>query len=293
MGEGRESVIRIGVIGMGRGRCIAEGLSDPRLKLVAICDRKPEVIEVALNIFRERGVQGLDLLEQYDNFEEFIKADMDAVYIATDAVCHVPYAIEALDAGKHVISEIPAVNSLEEAKALRAAVKAHPELKYMCGENCCFWAFIEMWKQMYEDGKFGDIVYAEAEYLHAGDFRKFQKKYYEGHWRSYNPAIKYLTHELGPLLYIMNDKCVSVSCMVPRSDYNPYKTNDAQNGVALFRTAKGAVIRILICFGAYVGYDHNYELIGTRGTIETDKTKNMEQAHSFARLAEIPDPEQW
>lgn len=57
----------------------------------------------------------------------------------------------------------------------------------------------------------------------------------------------------------------------------------------IFRTAKGAVIRILIGLGMYAGFDHNFALYGTRGTILTDKTKPLEEAHSFAKLYEIPN----
>ena len=56
--------------------------------------------------------------------------------------------------------------SLEEAKALKKAVASHPELKYMCGENCCYWAIAEAWKEMNENGMFGTIAYAESEYHH-------------------------------------------------------------------------------------------------------------------------------
>ena len=175
----------------------------------------------------------------YENYEDFLGADTDAVLIATDAVMHVPFVIRALERGKHVISEIPAVNSLEEAKALKKAVDAHPTLKYMCAENDCYLGYIEAWKRMYEDGKFGDIIYAEAEYLHAEDYRKFKEEDYKSnHWRNYNPAIKYCTHDLGPLLYIMDDKVTSVTCMVPDVHYNPYrKETYTENAVMLAKTA--------------------------------------------------------
>ena len=186
------------------------------------------------------------------------------------------------------VSEDKGVNSLEEAKQLKAAVLAHPELKYMAAENCFYWAFIQSWKQMYEEGKLGQAVYAEAEYLHSQDFREIKAENHpKEHWRSFNPAIKYLTHDLGPLLYILDDKCVSVSCMEPDIRYNPYRATP-NNGVALFKTAKGAVIRILVCFDAYVHADHNYAIIGTRGNIATDKTVSVDTAHSFASFSDIP-----
>lgn len=69
--------------------------------------------------------------------------------------------------------------------------------------------------------------------------------------------------------------------------YNPYREGD-ENGIAIFRTKKGTVIRIFTGFGVYAGYDHNFALYGTRGTILTDKTKPLEESHSFAKLYEVP-----
>lgn len=280
--------VKLGVVGLGRGLdVVKEVVGADGVQIIAICDRNAEKLENAKKVFSDLGVTEL---QSFDNFEDFITADFDAVFIATDAIYHVPYVIKAMDAGKHVISEIPAVNSLEEAKALKAAVKSHPELKYMSAENCCYWEFIETWKKMYDDGKFGQAVYAESEYIHCADYRDFKAEDFPAdHWRQFNPAIKYITHNLGPLLYIMDDKCVSVTCFEPDIMYNPYKKNPAaQNGVALFKTAKGAVIRILICFGAYAGFTHEFQLYGTRGNISTDRTKPMDDAHSFGTFSDIP-----
>ena len=87
----------------------------------------------------------------------------------------------------------------------------------------------------------------------------------------------------------MDDYPVSVSCMAPDAvKYNQYSEGD-ENGIAIFKTAKGAVIRIFIGFGMYVGYDHNFALYGTKGSILTDKTKPLEEATSFAKLYEKPN----
>ena len=281
-----KNVIKMGVVGLGRGRDVMrEAIADDNVVLRAVCDRNPGKLSAAKATFERLGVRDLQCFEDYD---QMLQADIDAVFVATDAICHVPFVLKALEAGKHVLSEIPAVNSLEEARQLKAAVLAHPELKYMAAENCFYWAFIQSWKQMYEEGKLGQAVYAEAEYLHSQDFREIKAEDHpKEHWRSFNPAIKYLTHDLGPLLYILDDKCVSVSCMEPDIRYNPYRATP-NNGVALFKTAKGAVIRILVCFDAYVHADHNYAIIGTRGNIATDKTVSVDTAHSFASFSDIP-----
>lgn len=283
----KKQTVKLGVVGLIRGRdVVASVMNDENVVLRAICDKNTERLEKEKKFFlEEKGAK--DLL-CFDNLDEMLESDVDAVYIATDAPLHTTHVKKALAAGKHVISEIPAVYTKEEARELKAAVLAHPELKYMAAENCFYWAFIEAWKRMHEDGKFGDVVYAESEYLHAIDPHKIKAENTPAdHWRTSLHAIRYLTHNLGPLLYIMDDECVSVTCMEPETKYNPYKTG-AETGVALFKTAKGAVIRILCCFGAYVGFDHNFRILGTRGSIETDNSKILGEAHSLARFEEIP-----
>lgn len=284
-----DKIIKVGVVGTGRGASLAcKAFSNPKCELAAMCDKNPDQIRWGRDLMDKYGGKGKQIAE-FTDYDEMLRSDIDAVIVATDAIYHVPIVKKALNAGKHVLSEIPAINTVDEAYELKAAVRAHPELTYMAAENCCYWAFVEAWKKMREDGRFGEVVYAEGEYLHAMHPDEFAPSNYpEGHWRTTNPAIKYLTHELGPLLYIMDDRCVSVTCMEPDIIYNPHFPKKKANGVALFKTEKGAVIRILICFGAYASYDHNFRLFGTRGLIETDHMKMVSQAHSFANLYDVP-----
>ena len=277
-------IIKVGVVGLGRGMgIIGDSFEEKNMKIHAICDKNPELVERAKARLDSKGVK--DYLV-FDDFEDLLKSDVDAIVVATEANRHVPFAIKAMEAGKHVLSEIPTVNSLEEAQMLKACVKAHPELKYMAGENCCYWAFIQTWKKMYEDGKLGDVVYGEAEYLHSRDFKDFTSNPYpEGHWRSYSPAIHYITHSLGPLLYATNDRPKSITCLEPDITYNPYK-KAPNNGIALVKTVKGSVFRIYIGFGSYTRPLHCFRLNGTRGTVETDRLKDYPQF--YANLSDIP-----
>ncbi len=121
--------------------------------------------------------------------------------IATPATVHIEYVKKAMDAGKHVLSEIPAVSSLEEAIELKKIVSSHPNLKYMSAENCCFLETITKWKKLYEDGVIGDVFYAEADYLH--DIRGLMQDD-KGNltWRAHYDSINYTTHDLGVLLYL-------------------------------------------------------------------------------------------
>ena len=284
----QSKIIKYGVLGLGRGLDIVlEGLDDPRGRPIAACDKNPALVEKA----REKlSARGIDDCTFYETYEEMLQSEIDAVIIASDAVCHVKYVVQAMDAGKHVLCEIPSVNTVEEAHLLKETVSKHPDLIYMAAENCCYWAFVETWKQMHEEGKFGEVIYAEGEYLHSIDPKKFAADNYPaGHWRIYNPAIKYSTHELGPLLYILDDRCVSVSCTESDVVYNPYFPEKKGTGVATFRTEKGRILQSLISFGSYTSPTHNFRILGTQGSIETDRLKKVYHAHSFANLQSVPD----
>lgn len=279
--------IKLGVVGLIRGLYVVRDAYQSyknEFSIAAACDKNPKTLAEAKEELAKIGSTDTIFFESYD---DMLKADIDAVFVATDLPTHVELTIKAMEAGKHVISEIPAFTSIEDAKKLKSVVLSHPELKYMVAENCCYWAFIQAWKKMHEDGKFGEITYAESEYLHAVEPENIMPYEDEKYWRRHLNCINYLTHNLGPLLYIMNDRCTSVTCMASDIKYNPYKLG-REVEAAIFKTEKGAIIRILIAFGAYVGADHNFALLGTRGMIQTDKTKKYTQAHSFARLSEVP-----
>lgn len=283
----KDRIIKFGVAGLVRGKGIAAQIAAlSNAVLGAVCDKDADrLAEVSRYLAEEKKISGFLCTESFD---EMLASDIDAVFIATDANCHVSLVIKALRAGKHVMSEIPAVSTVEEAKQLKDAVEAHPQLKYSLAENCCYWAFVQGWKTMYDQGKFGDAVFAQGEYLHGKYHSGFDGDNANlGHWRLTTPAIEYITHTLGPLLYILNDRCVSVTCLEPVMTDITVKTGPS-NGIALFRTQKGAAIKVLICFGAYVGFDHNFSLYGTKGMIETDNVKSFFDAHSFARFSDVP-----
>lgn len=281
-----KKIVRLGVAGLIRGKAVVEGiLGDRNFVLRAVADVNAERLKRCCADFEAMGVEDL---HAYSSLEALLAdGEVDAVYIATDKPYHARHAIMALEAGKHVLCEIPSVGSVEEAKALRAAVASHPHLKYMAAENAFYFPFMDEWRRMIAEGELGDLVYAEAEYMHATLPQDATRDL--SHWRVKQDAIEYLTHTLGPLLSLMDDRCVSVTAMSPRENkQKPWHTGKTV-GAALFRTEKGAVIRVLICFGACVGFAHNYALLGTHGSIRTDQSKSFDTAHSFARLASVPE----
>lgn len=105
-----QDVFRIGVIGSGR---IAHRFV-PETKVV----NGAEVVAV-LNPDKEKAESFAEMhgLEAYFDFVEFIR-NVDAVYIASPHLTHYDYANRSLQAGKHVLCEIPFVLSKKQALEL-------------------------------------------------------------------------------------------------------------------------------------------------------------------------------
>ena len=280
-------MINVACIGLGpRGSYLASMASE-LANLVAVCDTNAEELKKTEKLLAQIGKTGV---RYYTSSEELLRQkDVEAVIIATPLPTHTDLSIAAIEAGKHVYCEIPTFNSKEEAGRLYRAVKAHPEVKFTAAENCCFWGFVESWKKMYEDGMLGDVTFAEAEYLHGSGNPPASLT-----WRSYMPAVRYLTHSLGPLLYILGDECVDVTGFTP--EHNPYKeTRPANpNGMVIIRTKSGRLLRVYMAFGAYFPCSHNYSVHGTKGTVqvqcnlEDDGTDDKETLAHLKNLDDLP-----
>ena len=84
----------------------------------------------------------------YGSYEALLAADdVDAVYIPLPNHLHVPWAIKALEAGKHVLCEKPVGLNAGEARALQAAAQRHPELKAM---EAFMYRFHPQWQRTIE-----------------------------------------------------------------------------------------------------------------------------------------------
>ena len=93
-----------GLIGIGnRGSLLLKTLlEEPRAKVMALCDNKPDRLDRAATIAaRDKPATTSD----YRRLLE--RADVEAVVIASPCDLHVEMAIAALRAGKHVYCEKP------------------------------------------------------------------------------------------------------------------------------------------------------------------------------------------
>jgi len=284
MGSGFVDEVRVGIVGMGRGSGhLRNLLRTPGARVVACADRMETRREHAREIAGDAEVA---LFVEYE--EMLARADLDAVIVATNGRLQARHSIMALHVGCHVFSEVPGAFTRAEVVQVIAAVERAGK-RYMLAENACFWDFLRYWRKWLVEGRFGAVCSADAEYLHylphtlmtpAGErlwpsqARERGVPDADWTWRADQPPIQYLTHDLGPLLEVLDDRVVSVSC---RS--GPWRQSEAplrsDLQIALMQTAGGTLLRIQVSLDTRQPSTHNFRLFGTEGSAEWFRYENF------------------
>jgi predicted dehydrogenase len=105
----------------------------------------------------------LGIPKAYDSYEALLNdAEIDAVYIPLPNQLHVPWAIKALQAGKHVLCEKPIGLTSAEAKELQLAALQHPHLKIM---EAFMYRLHPQWqhaKKLVQEGAIGELKTIES-----------------------------------------------------------------------------------------------------------------------------------
>jgi predicted dehydrogenase len=119
-------------------------------KFTAIASRQLEKAQAAA---RRLGIE-----KAYGSYEELLAdCDVDAVYLPLPNHLHVPWAIKALKAGKHVLCEKPLGLNAAEAQELLEASRKFPRLKVM---EAFMYRHHPQWqwvKKMVSEGKIGEL----------------------------------------------------------------------------------------------------------------------------------------
>src|SRR5690349_2974828 len=87
----------------------------PNAQVKAVCDIKPVARETAARLLQ---------CDAYEDYREMLRRDdIDVVHILTPHYLHAPMAIDAANAGKHVLTEKPMATKMEDARAMLEAAR--------------------------------------------------------------------------------------------------------------------------------------------------------------------------
>ena len=284
--------IRLGVIGLGR-RAIYNVIDSvtryDEYKLTSVCDILPELVKKVtgdLKKDRQLTVRG------YTDWQKMIKTeDLDAVAVQVDPDKQIDICCEALNAGLHVMTEVPLTYNLEDCWKLVVAVEKSKKL-FLLMEQVRYAGYIRAWRKIIQSGVIGKPIFAEGEYFHYLPLDVFFaiaeapiilptrpnvriEKISSRPGVILNRPIGYLPHELSPLLFALDDRIVRVSGMGNRNlsyKYEGVKYPDTQ--AALMHTENDVVMRLVVGFST-TGMSRGRPLVyhwqhikGTEGVLE-------------------------
>lgn len=266
---------KICIIGAGQfSQCFVPIFrAHPGVSEVSLCESEPERLRTVAD--------HLGVPRCFPDFAAVLKSDVDAVAIFTQRWTHAPLALEALAAGKHVYSAVPAATTLEELHSLVEAVRK-TGLTYMMAETSQYYGATVFCQEKWREGAFGNFVYGEGEYYHDMSHGFYSAYEFSGgpEWKrtaSYPPML-YPTHSVAMILAVTGARMTSVSCLgfvdkvedgVFREDVSLWR-NRFSNQSALFRTSDGGMARVneFRRVGISKGRSVRLSLYGTGGSFE-------------------------
>ncbi|MDN5820386.1 MAG: Gfo/Idh/MocA family oxidoreductase, partial [Brachybacterium sp.] len=243
----------LGIVGIGQfGSHFAELFAaHPEIEALYAVDSVPERIDAV----EHREGSRVSFARRYDTLEELLASDVDAVAIFTQRWTHGEHALAALRAGKHVYSAVPMAIEEEEIRAITEEVR-RTGLVYMMGETSQYNAAVVLARRIHRTGAFGEVFYAEGDYIHDMDLGFYDAYKYSGgeNWKataSYPPLL-YPTHSIGGILGVLGERhATSVSALgrpdtrgdgVFDKDVSMFG-NDVSNAFALFGMDNGGAFR--------------------------------------------------
>ena len=286
----KERKVKVGVVGLG-GRSqawIQNYLKCPACQITALCDKLDALVQEKNRLVTDGDKNAKAV--GYTDYEKMLReADIDAVSLVVAPEYNADLICLALAAGKHVICEVPLCYSIDECWRIVQAVEKSGGLKFQLGEQVRFNAFIQAWRTMVQNGTLGKMLYAQGQYLHGMGPNRFwhdsqtgeritseQAQKVKSHksrgWNLIHP-IRYMPHELSPLLFVLDDRVTKVTGVASRPQsyrYDWLPRSDVE--VALMHTERDTIIRLMAGFTVetQVGSEHQYRLMGTGGWVDCE-----------------------
>lgn len=169
----RQTMLRGGIAGCGAVITTAHmpgwrALKD--VEIVAVCDPREEA---AIQASRHWGIP-----RTYGNLSQMLSSEkLDFVDICSPPLTHCQLAIQALEAGLHVLVEKPMALRVSEADEMITAAREH-SVKLCVLHNFLFSPVVQRAKSFVATGAIGELLSVEIRSLNSREFLREQNHWY-------------------------------------------------------------------------------------------------------------------
>jgi len=206
--------------------------------------------------------------ELHDDLSEALRdKSLDIVCVLTPHDLHARQAIAAAKAGKHIIIEKPPCLTLKELKAMRAAVKS-ARVKTIVGFILHWNPLLMMIKQNIVEGHLGELIFAEADYLHGIIGKGYTKPWHTTRKIGGSSLLLAGCHAVDTVRYLVGRKVVEVSA------YSTTRTKKLEypgTEIVLLKFDNGTIGKVGSCLECNMPYVFNVEVFGTKGTFRNNQ----------------------
>lgn len=278
--------VRFGIVGMGIGQAQARAIAkDPRGAVVALCDLDPTRMEA----FAPELPTPVRLFTSYE--EMCTDPGVDAVFVGTPNQLHVPVALAAVRAGKHVLVTKPLADSEEAARRLVEAAEAAGVVNMM-SLSTRFGSTVRYLGNLTRGGELGEIYFARARSVRRSGIPDWGAHFI----RAGGGAFRDMgVHALDAVWWLAGCPEPEVALgvagarfgprgmgytsfrSVPRGYSDQYAADDY--GAGLIRFAGGTAIQIESHWASHQPEEFQMELFGTEGGARLDPLTVYQTRH--------------
>lgn len=221
---------RVGIIGCGAIFFVhaypLHKLENTEIK--AVCDIKPQALETAKQLFHCDG---------YADYHELLKRDdIDVVHILTPHYLHAQMAIDAANAGKHVLTEKPMAINMEDARAMIEAGKRNGVTIGVISQNRYNAASVAI-KDAISSGSLGKVIGQRVVLSWTKPAEYYQRSDWHGTWDKEGGSlmIDQAIHIMDLARWFIDDEIESVQATIANRNHPEIETEDTAEGLITYR----------------------------------------------------------
>jgi predicted dehydrogenase len=258
MGKGKGTSVKFAVVGCGNigSRHLAVIDADARAQLVDLCDIKKELCEKYSGLYNVRS---------YVDFSEMLeKTSADVINICTPHGLHAPMAIEAANAGRHILVEKPMALTVEDTLQIQEAAKKNGVRLMVVWQNRHN-VPIKLVKKALEEKALGQVYMVHCSVL----WNRPQSYYDRSDWLGRKdleggPLYTQCSHFIDLLIYMFGD--IQRVNSIGETKSHSIEVEDCGVAMMKFKSGVMGTLSYTNCV-----YNKNYEgsmtIVGEKGTI--------------------------
>ncbi len=204
-------IVQVGMGGWGRNWTKNIVSQNRDVELVACVDTVPAILSLA-----QQELSHLHIKHFLPSLAEALAAiEADAVLITASLPGHVPVALEALNAGKHVLLEKPFAPSIAEAQRVIDSAAQHGRI-LMISQNYRYFPAVRVVQELIREGTLGPVGTVNL------DFRRYANSGSHRNYQLWQPLLVDMSiHHFDLMRMLLGQEPVHIACQT----WNPPWSN--------------------------------------------------------------------